>query len=139
MRRLRDARHEAAHAVIAESLGIRVCSVVLKEDDGDGTRGYCVLDRRSRAPYLAQAVVFAAGSVVEHMHRHRPRQLFASGDLELIEKLKFGHPLSFALVCDLTHSYLKHPRARRNVERVASALLKRDLSGKEVRSLIRAS
>lgn len=134
-RTLQTARHEAAHAVAAELFGIPVTRVELYEKPKRGLIGACHFDRRFNQGRLVHAIIAAAGPVAEHRWHRLPRRWFPTGDAKMLEKA-FPAPCDLSLVVASARSLVS--RNAKKIDRVARALVKRDLSGAEVRRLLRA-
>jgi hypothetical protein len=130
-RLLSTARHEAAHAVVASYVGIPVTRAWI-DPSGDGWVSY---DLRFRHPPLTRAVVCMAGTAADHLWNRLPLKLVSAGDAVFIrDTLKFygsdwGHLEHLA-----RGLLLKHESA---VQALAFALQRQDLTGCEVRELIR--
>lgn len=126
--------HEAAHAVIAERVGLRVERVeVLGTFRG---RTYLQKDKKGRpqkATPLCQAMVYCAGSIAEHVFQGLARNEVTLGDRKLL-RLLYPVPNDRAAVMAATEHFVR--RYRRSIRRVALELKKRDLTGAQVRRLI---
>jgi len=90
---------------------------------------------KSRATYFVQAIETAAGCVNEWHHRHCPRWTMSRGDRALL-RILFTRGKERAAVIAATVAVVRHLQPR--IERVARELKQRDLTGAEVRRLIRA-
>jgi hypothetical protein len=141
--------HEAAHAVVAVVIGLRVLSTTLAIDSDPPRNSYTRLtfSRRSRA--VDPVVVNLAGQAAEVMFGKKQgdwrRMTVTDGtsDIELAT-LAAGfatdtHAEAVALLDHLWAVTLRLVRRRRDtIERVAAALLDREtLQGDEVRELVR--
>ena len=137
-RTLRLARHEAAHAVATEFMGGRVARVViLKRPDKHGSWAYSVRDLRTFMSGLAAACVSSAGGAAEHRHGYLAAGRYPSGDYEVMSVRQGICGYDIALLDGLMQCWLKIPLVRDCAEAVARALLRRDLTGDDVRRIIR--
>ncbi len=129
-RHLGLARHEAAHAVVGETLGIRITRVTI-DDSGNGACHHDLrtLQRKSRFIYCIYAL---AGVAAEWHWKHTSRKYYTGSDFRWA--LKFHSRSDLEILEDLArYRVAKHSRT---IERIARQLVKRDLTGKEVRTMM---
>lgn len=147
LRQLAD--HEAAHAVLAHKYGAKVVRVVLRRDgvlsgaDEKSWQGYAETVGISHP--IPASVVVLAGSVAEQLWHGMSkawvngadcRELWAMG-LPKWKQLERDSGLVWAwsLLWRLTEHEVRRHRAA--IRRVSTALMKKDLTGADVRRLIR--
>jgi hypothetical protein len=131
-RTIRTARHEAAHAVCAEYFGIRCDRVELL----GSFHGNTYLFTKAKATCFTQGVMVSAGSVAEQLWHRQPRTVMARGDRRVL-KILFTRGRERAAVMSATEALVHY--ARPAVEAVARELKRRDLTGREVRKLMRSA
>lgn len=115
----------------------RVRAVRIGEPKGDLQDGVTVVDGRSRPTRLARACVLLAGSIAEGVWHRQPFWIIngpdKGGDLYRAKRL-FKKVRDRAMLLDLTRLYVYSNK--KIIDRVARALVIRDLAGAEVRKLI---
>jgi len=131
-RTIRTARHEAAHAVIAEAVGYRVSRVwLLAEDAGFTEHRHPILPDP-----LKRAMIAMAGHAAE-MRWHRAKKTHVpAGDHRTVLAMGFrGRSLPTILM-------LARGAVEENAEAidaVARELVKSDLTGRDVRRIMRGT
>jgi hypothetical protein len=131
---LRTARHEAAHAVVAELFGIRVTRLELYAKPYRGYIGACWLDRRFDRGRLTRALIAAAGPVAEHQWHKVPRRWFQTSDANDLQNA-FSVKRDLDLVIETTRRIVREHAE--TIDRVARELFKRgNLTGTEVRRIL---
>lgn len=129
-RTIRTARHEAAHAVVAEACGYRVRRVwLLAEEAGFTETWYPILPDP-----MARAIIALAGHAAEMRWHRQPAKLIEAGDHRTVRAMGFrgrSYPTLLALARGTVD---EHAVA---IEAVAQALRKSDLTGRDVRRIIR--
>lgn len=129
----RTARHEAAHAVIAEACGVRVkwVTIVPAEDYA----GLCEYDRRFKRGPLIQGVIAMAGTAAEQLWHGRRYTNVHRYDWQTVNRLDVFHGQDWGLLQDMTRIIVR--QRKRQIDRIARALMKRGtLTGDEVRELL---
>ena len=129
-RSIQTARHEAAHAVCAEYLGLRCVRVELL----GSFHGNTYFNANDKATGLTQAISVAAGSVAEHIWHRLPRNRMSRGDRRTLGIL-YRRPRERAAVMAATESVVRYLATA--IQRVAKELKRRDLTGREVRAIMR--
>ena len=132
-RRLSDARHECAHGLMAEVLGMRVKRLELNPTED--TLGLCHLDKRFVLGPLRMGIVYAAGTAIDQHYGVLEPDDWAAGDLPLIEKF-FVHRSDLDQLLVLTKFYVEQYLGP--IETAAQELVKRDLTGREFRTILRS-
>ncbi len=135
---LSTSRHEAAHAVIAEYLGIRVVGLSLSPVAGGVTIGGCELDGRSlrHVGIFAMAMALKAGSVADNYWRSAEVGIVSGGDHERLVEMG-ANQMDFRALYIAVRPIVASRRGV--IERVAHALRESKmgkLSGKRVRELL---
>lgn len=135
-KRLANARHEAAHAVIGELLGLRVRRVeIFAEENARNEVGLCTYWPNKRCGPLRFAVTSMAGTVADQLMNRRPRQEYSSGDMVHVRSTGL-RDAELWLLRDLTLPMVREKLEV--IERVAQAIVKRgSLTGAQFRSVAR--
>lgn len=131
------ARHEAAHAVIAEAFGVRVTRVTIERfHDFEGRfEGLCEYDKRFKRGPLIQALIAMAGTSAEQLWHGVPLTKVSRLDAARIERFDVFHGLDWGALQDISRMLVRE-RAR-PIKRVAQRLMQaQTLTGKEVRALL---
>lgn len=131
-RTLQIARHEAAHAFVAEYLGVRVTRAVLAPPRTKN-RGYVCYDRRRRVGKLRRAIIAMAGTVAEQRWHRVRRFLVSSADYK--EIARSFHDSDLGYIRYLARVYVSI--GVKEIDAMARELRKRDLSGAEVRRIFK--
>jgi hypothetical protein len=116
--------------VLGEKLGSRVRKLELVGTE----RGWCYWDNRVKNTRFRLAIIAMAGTIAERKWHRLRHKLISSGDFFKIRRHGFDgvnlEPLDL-LTCMYVGLWSKQ------IERVARELVKRDLTGDEVRALIK--
>jgi hypothetical protein len=129
-RTIRVARHEAAHAVVATMLGFQVERVFLTNR---GTGGCVTRDPRRPCP-LMLGMIAMSGHAADRKWSGVPLMLVPAGDHRIVKRLGFSGRSLPTLVALARGQVEVHAEL---ILRVARELKKRDLTGREVRAIIR--
>lgn len=128
-RRVNIARHEAGHAVVAVHLGVKLLRVMLDEYGGL-TAVEC-----PRSRDLQLGVTFAAGAAADRIGKTPASDEQLSVDRQLAAEHGFGKREWPALEA-LARAYLRGP-CKHAWLAVADALMLSDLTGAQVRRIVR--
>ena len=82
------AYHEAGHAVVGWSFGLRVGGVRVSDNDSSGT---AEIDGAEHLPLVDQIAIRFAGVAAEAVFGHPTHELIASGDRQEVMKLLAAH------------------------------------------------
>lgn len=129
------ARHEAAHAVVGTYLGLTILSATANGDPDDGeSAGFCSYAPIGRSQRVALGIMLAAGAVSDRISRAGRKGLEWT-DRQLALGAGWG-PADFPWLEAAARALLVGPLAT-PWDEVAALLLERDLTGREIRQLVR--
>lgn len=130
IRSLKVARHEAAHAVVSESLGYPVEAIKLTR----GGRGFTVTRAPKHADPLVIGMIAMAGHAADIRWNRAPKTRVPAHDHFVVLRCGFrGRSLPTVLL--LARGAVEE--VHREIDMVAKELVSRDLTGKQLRALLR--
>lgn len=127
--KLQVARHEAAHAVIAELVGHEVISVKLTRPG----YGVCKVRHTCEDPMRLGMIALAGHAADMKWHRFGMWRRVSDSDLRMFRRLGF-RDMSAVTVLNIARNLIDENADV--VNSLARELLKRDLSGEEVREIM---